>query len=118
MRRRPPRGTTTGKKVRHAGVRGAVARNARSRLVLGSRRGARGRAFASPRQRGSHPSASCLSAVTRPHSPVLALRPQSLWLARELVNTPPCDLYPETFAAVGRRIRARRTGFEVEIWDE
>jgi leucyl aminopeptidase len=42
---------------------------------------------------------------------------QSLWLARELVNIPPCDLYPETFAAaVGESGRAN--GFEVEVWDE
>jgi leucyl aminopeptidase len=42
---------------------------------------------------------------------------QSLWLARELVNAPPCDLYPETFAAaVGESGRAN--GFEVEVWDE
>jgi leucyl aminopeptidase len=38
-------------------------------------------------------------------------------LARELVNAPPCDLYPETFAAaVGES--GREYGFEVEVWDE
>ena len=42
---------------------------------------------------------------------------QSLWLARELVNTPPCDLYPETFATVAAE-SGRTHGFEVEVWDE
>ncbi|MCI0703121.1 MAG: leucyl aminopeptidase, partial [Planctomycetia bacterium] len=42
---------------------------------------------------------------------------RSLWLARELVNTPPCDLYPETFAALAAD-SGRLTGFEVEVWDE
>jgi leucyl aminopeptidase len=42
---------------------------------------------------------------------------QSLWLARELVNAPPCELYPETFAsAVGES--GREYGFDVEVWDE
>jgi leucyl aminopeptidase len=38
-------------------------------------------------------------------------------LARRLVNTPPDDLYPETFAAEAATI-AGRTGLEIEIWDE
>ncbi len=42
---------------------------------------------------------------------------QSLWLARELVNAPPCDLYPETFAAVAADA-GRNHDFAVEIWDE
>jgi leucyl aminopeptidase len=42
---------------------------------------------------------------------------RSLWLARELVNAPPCDLYPETFAAAAAE-SGRANGFEVEIWDE
>ena len=39
------------------------------------------------------------------------------WLARDLVNTPPCDLYPETFAAVATET-GMAAGFDVEIWDE
>jgi leucyl aminopeptidase len=42
---------------------------------------------------------------------------QSLWMARDLVNAPPCDLYPETFAAVASE-SGRNNGFEVEVWDE
>ncbi len=42
---------------------------------------------------------------------------QALWLARELVNAPPCDLYPETFAVVAAQ-SGRANGFEVNIWDE
>jgi leucyl aminopeptidase len=42
---------------------------------------------------------------------------KALWLARELVNAPPCDLYPETFAAVAAE-SGRTHGFEVEVWDE
>ena len=42
---------------------------------------------------------------------------RSLWLARELVNTPPCDLYPETFAAAAAE-SGRAHGFDVEVWDE
>jgi len=40
-----------------------------------------------------------------------------VWLARDLVNTPPCDLYPETFAATAAGV-ARAAGLAVEIWDE
>jgi leucyl aminopeptidase len=42
---------------------------------------------------------------------------RALWLARELVNTPPCDLYPETFAAAAADA-GRLGGFEVDVWDE
>ncbi|HEY1191572.1 MAG TPA: leucyl aminopeptidase [Gemmata sp.] len=42
---------------------------------------------------------------------------RALWLARELVNTPPRELYPETFA-VAAAAAGRGAGFEVEVWDE
>lgn len=42
---------------------------------------------------------------------------RALWLARELVNAPPRELYPETFA-VAASDAGRATGFDVEIWDE
>jgi leucyl aminopeptidase len=42
---------------------------------------------------------------------------ESLWFARELVNAPPCDLYPETFATAAAE-SGRAHGFEVEIWDD
>ncbi len=42
---------------------------------------------------------------------------RALWLARELVNTPPCELYPETFATVAADA-GRVTGFAVDVWDE
>jgi leucyl aminopeptidase len=38
-------------------------------------------------------------------------------MTRELVNTPPCDLYPETFAATAAEV-GRAGGFDVEVWDE
>lgn len=38
-------------------------------------------------------------------------------LARELVNTPPCDLYPETFADRARNV-AQKTGLECLVFDE
>jgi len=38
-------------------------------------------------------------------------------LARRLVNRPPDDLYPETFAEAAATV-AGRTGMEIEIWDE
>ena len=38
-------------------------------------------------------------------------------LARRLVNTPPDDLYPQTFAEEAAAV-AGRTGMEIEIWDE
>jgi leucyl aminopeptidase len=38
-------------------------------------------------------------------------------LARELVNTPPCDLYPETFAQRAREVAAT-AGFTCEVLDE
>lgn len=40
-----------------------------------------------------------------------------MWLARELVNTPPCELYPETFAAVATEA-GHAVGFGVEVWDQ
>jgi leucyl aminopeptidase len=42
---------------------------------------------------------------------------RALWLARELVNAPPCDLYPETFA-VAAADAGRLNGFSVDVWDE
>ena len=38
-------------------------------------------------------------------------------LARTLVNMPPCDLYPETFASLAAEV-ARRVDIDCEIWDE
>lgn len=38
-------------------------------------------------------------------------------LARLLVNTPPCDLYPETFADRARNV-AQKTGLECMVFDE
>lgn len=38
-------------------------------------------------------------------------------LARELVNTPPCDLYPETFAERARQV-AQTAGLECAVLDE
>ena len=38
-------------------------------------------------------------------------------LARELVNLPPCDLYPETFADRAREV-ASKSGLEVQVLDE
>jgi leucyl aminopeptidase len=40
----------------------------------------------------------------------------ALWLARELVNLPPSELYPETFAATAAD-SGRLNGFDVEVWD-
>jgi leucyl aminopeptidase len=42
---------------------------------------------------------------------------RAVQLARELVNTPPCDLYPETFAARALRV-ARDAGVECTVLDE
>jgi leucyl aminopeptidase len=42
---------------------------------------------------------------------------RGLWLARELVNLPPSELYPETFAAAAADT-GRAGGFDVEVWDE
>jgi leucyl aminopeptidase len=38
-------------------------------------------------------------------------------LARELVNLPPCDLYPESFAERARDT-AKRTGLDIQVLDE
>jgi len=46
-----------------------------------------------------------------------AIEGDALTLARSLVNAPPCDLYPETFAVQIAEI-ARSAGLECEIWDE
>lgn len=50
-------------------------------------------------------------------APRIRAEARGLWLARELVNTPPCELYPETFAAIAADA-GRLSGFEVEVWDE
>jgi leucyl aminopeptidase len=42
---------------------------------------------------------------------------RAVWTARELVNLPPCELYPETFAQRAREIAAR-TGLECTVFDE
>jgi len=42
---------------------------------------------------------------------------RGMWLARELVNAPPRELYPETFATVAADA-GRASGFAVEVWDE
>jgi leucyl aminopeptidase len=42
---------------------------------------------------------------------------RGMWLARELVNAPPRELYPETFA-VAAADAGRASGFAVEVWDE
>ncbi len=46
-----------------------------------------------------------------------AIEGRAISLARSLVNTPPCDLYPETFADRARDV-ARKTGLECVIFDE
>jgi leucyl aminopeptidase len=38
-------------------------------------------------------------------------------LARELVNMPPCELYPETFAEHARKVAAQ-AGLEIRVFDE
>lgn len=38
--------------------------------------------------------------------------------ARTLVNTPPCDLYPESFAKYATEAAAKIEGIVVEVWDE
>jgi leucyl aminopeptidase len=42
---------------------------------------------------------------------------RSAQLARDLVNTPPCDLYPETFAQRAKEAAAAHD-IDCEIWDE
>jgi leucyl aminopeptidase len=42
---------------------------------------------------------------------------RAVWLARELVNLPPSELYPETFAARAREV-AGAAGFECTVLDE
>jgi leucyl aminopeptidase len=42
---------------------------------------------------------------------------RAVWTARELVNLPPCELYPETFAQRARET-ASRTGLECLVLDE
>jgi leucyl aminopeptidase len=42
---------------------------------------------------------------------------RALTLARELVNAPPCDLFPQSFAERCQLV-ARERGFSCEIWDE
>jgi len=43
---------------------------------------------------------------------------RAVWTARELVNLPPCDLYPETFAQRAREVASALPGLECTILDE
>jgi leucyl aminopeptidase len=43
---------------------------------------------------------------------------RAVWTARELVNLPPCDLYPETFAQRAREVAAAVPGLECTVLDE
>jgi leucyl aminopeptidase len=47
----------------------------------------------------------------------VAIEGRATNLARELVNTPPCDLYPETFAERARE-SAIKSGLDVQVFDE
>ena len=42
---------------------------------------------------------------------------ESITLTRQLVNEPPCRIYPESFAAEAEKF-AEESGLEIEIWDE
>ncbi|HYT94379.1 MAG TPA: M17 family peptidase N-terminal domain-containing protein, partial [Gemmataceae bacterium] len=69
------------------------------------------------------PKELCLAAPSGPVSEVQrgarrgAVQGKAVLLARELVNTPPCDLYPETFAARAVHV-AREAGVECMVLDE
>jgi leucyl aminopeptidase len=69
------------------------------------------------RSRSAPDELSLVSQSTSPELDRLRQRAEAegraITTARELVNLPPCDLYPETFAA-----RATTLGVECEIWDE
>jgi leucyl aminopeptidase len=55
------------------------------------------------------------SAIGEPVLNRIRAEAAALTLARELVNLPPCDLYPETFAA---RATEPVGALECEVWDE
>jgi leucyl aminopeptidase len=65
----------------------------------------------------------CLLAATPHEEPHVqrgarraAIEGTAVALAQELVNTPPCDLYPETFAERARQV-AQGAGLEYEVFD-
>lgn len=43
---------------------------------------------------------------------------EAVALVRELVNLPPCDLYPETFAERAREVAGKTVGLEITVLDE
>lgn len=49
--------------------------------------------------------------------PFIRAEARGLWLARELVNTPPSELYPETLAARASEV-AHAAGIHVDVWNE
>jgi leucyl aminopeptidase len=61
---------------------------------------------------GSPPARDFTSSIRRAQAEA-----QAVSLARELVNMPPCDLYPETFAARAAAV-AQKTGLDCQILDE
>ncbi len=48
--------------------------------------------------------------------PLVRAEARGMWLARELVNTPPNELFPESFAARAADV-GTAAGIEVEVWD-
>src|SRR5438874_943762 len=84
-------------------------------LVVGVLQGSHGPGLRKSKPERFAPKELCLAAPAGPVSEVQRgarrgdVEGRAVQLARELVNTPPCDLYPETFAARALRV-ARDAG--------
>jgi leucyl aminopeptidase len=91
--------------------------------VVGMAQGAYGPGIRKSKPERFPPKELCLAAPPAPVNEVQRgarrgeVEGRAVQLARELVNTPPCDLYPETFAARAADV-ARAAGVECGVLDE
>jgi leucyl aminopeptidase len=92
-------------------------------VVVGVMQGAYGPGIRKSKPERFPPKELCLAAPSAPVNEVQRgarrgeVEGRAAQLARELVNTPPCDLYPETFAARAANV-ARAAGVECAVLDE
>jgi len=91
-------------------------------LGFGFRQGCEGPGLRKSQQDRFIPEELCLalpknSFVLRQADRRIEVEGRAVSLARELVNLPPCDLYPESFAERANQV-ATSVGLTIEIWDE
>ncbi len=105
-------------------VSGIDAEGVARALALGFAQGCEGPGLYKSKPDRFPPTELVLIPATQAHSQAVAdaaeradIESRAVSLARILVNTPPCDLYPETFADRARNV-AQKTGLECLVFNE